>query len=578
MAKRYLARPAKRKPPTAQTRRRYDIAGKRLLPRNRKTTAQFYSPSAFELELLLHPNLEPPRKAVSASRGSSGADNKINLLPPELLLDIAKLLPIEALYNFAQTCKRIERVLHECLYQQQGERLLHWAASAGKRVPAQRAIQYKQHIDVNFVQSGKTALAQAIAKQEWYYGDFASVTELLLEHDCIDLTDATNGISMLETAIENGAHPVVDRLLKEDQGKIDCILKNGQTPLMTAAWNGHKGIVDLLIRRGADVNQRTSSSAVPIGSPRTALALVIGKIRPHNVGLRQHDDELAGVAELLLKQNAIDLTDETNGIPMLKTAIEKGVAAVVDRLLEEHQDNINILFENGQTPLITASRNGQRHIVNLLIRRGADVNQRTGPITVSDEFIRLRLHDGFGGDTWTALAMASMYGHEDVVRRLLECEAIDTDVVAKETETPVSSWRHFFDESAQEPRERKIFSRQGSALFWAVVKERPRCVLALLQSDRVSLSTEELTRLQNITKSAAAELTKVEGAGLELRCILWLLKKCKGMDETRSRLAKLQGVTASTLQEVVSKYLLKDFFHLTRKKFDNSESVLTDGK
>ncbi|KAK8141931.1 hypothetical protein G3M48_009668, partial [Beauveria asiatica] len=81
-----------------------------------------------------------------------------------------ELLPIETLYNFAQTCKRIERALRKYLYQKQGERLLHWAASAGKRVPAQRAIQV------------------------WS-----------------DSIGTTNGIPMLETAIENGARFVVDR-------------------------------------------------------------------------------------------------------------------------------------------------------------------------------------------------------------------------------------------------------------------------------------------------------------------------------------------------------------------------------
>ncbi|KAJ4161574.1 uncharacterized protein LMH87_007605 [Akanthomyces muscarius] len=145
---------------------------------------------------------------------------------------------------------------------------------------------------------------------------------------------------MLESALENGAHPVVDRLLKEGRGKINHILDNGQTPLMTAACNGHKDVVDLLIQRGADVNQRTSSSDGPIGSRRTALALVIQKHRPRNVGiLRQQDDDLVSVAKLLLEQEGIDLTDETNGIPMLETAIGKGVVAVVDQLLEERQVN-----------------------------------------------------------------------------------------------------------------------------------------------------------------------------------------------------------------------------------------------
>lgn len=73
------------------------------------------------------------------------------------------------------------------------------------------------------------------------------------------------------------------------------------------------------------MNHRTSSSAGPIGSRRTALALVIEKHRPRNVGiLRQQDDHLASVAKLLLEQDGIDSTDEVNGIPMTKNGDRKG--------------------------------------------------------------------------------------------------------------------------------------------------------------------------------------------------------------------------------------------------------------
>lgn len=48
--------------------------------------------------------------------------------------------------------------------------------------------------------------------------DFAGIIKFL-EQYCIDLTDAANGIPMLETAIENGARFVVDRLLKEARAR-----------------------------------------------------------------------------------------------------------------------------------------------------------------------------------------------------------------------------------------------------------------------------------------------------------------------------------------------------------------------
>ncbi|KAK8144470.1 hypothetical protein G3M48_005764 [Beauveria asiatica] len=137
---------------------------------------------------------------------------------------------------------------------------------------------------------------------------------------------------------------------------------------------------------------------------------------------------------------------------MLPAAIANGVYPVVHRFLEEGIQ-INAFLENGMTPLMVAGKGGLR------------------------------------GDCWTALAMAARCGHDEIVSRLLECEAIDTDVISTETDTtsPASSPGSLLGMLEQEwyyEWQNNTSQKQGHALFWAVVQGRVRCVLALLQSDR----------------------------------------------------------------------------------------------
>jgi ankyrin repeat protein len=67
-----------------------------------------------------------------------------------------------------------------------------------------------------------------------------------LDQDDIHLAVADDDVARVELILDR--HP--DRL--ESRNRL------GLTPLHEAAWKGHTGVLELLIRRGADVNARWS--------------------------------------------------------------------------------------------------------------------------------------------------------------------------------------------------------------------------------------------------------------------------------------------------------------------------------
>ncbi|XP_019859938.1 PREDICTED: transient receptor potential cation channel subfamily A member 1 homolog [Amphimedon queenslandica] len=128
------------------------------------------------------------------------------------------------------------------------------------------------------------------------------------------------------------------------------------TPLGIACMNGHKDLVDLLLKQnGVDVNKRNKAD-------QTALHLACEK------GCEQ-------VVELLLKHVKVNInvTDKDQHTA-LHLACEKGHDKVVELLLE-HKANINCIDQNEYTALHIACVKGHTKIIKLLLDHEADVKK-----------------------------------------------------------------------------------------------------------------------------------------------------------------------------------------------------------
>ncbi|CAB0030351.1 unnamed protein product [Trichogramma brassicae] len=137
-----------------------------------------------------------------------------------------------------------------------------------------------------------------------------------------------SGFTHLFAACVYGLDDVVEKFLELGQDPNKCVwTKTGDSSLHLALMYRHKGVTELLLRSGADLNLANSHGLTPL----------------HFVCMR---DNAHGLAELFFK-----ISDE------LKKPLR-----------------INVRDKEGNTPLHLALRFNQKNAIELLGRRGADLN------------------------------------------------------------------------------------------------------------------------------------------------------------------------------------------------------------
>ena len=159
----------------------------------------------------------------------------------------------------------------------------------------------------------------------------------------------------------------------------------GETPLHIASEEGHKEIVEVLLKHSADPNIKNRWDNTP---------LLMASFKGHK-----------DIVELLLKHGADPNVKDQWGETSLYTASEKGYKDMVELLLKHNADP-NIKNDSGETPLHRASEKGHKDIVELLLEHGADLNVK----------------DDSGN---TPLFYTSFYGNTDLVDLLKKYGAIE---------------------------------------------------------------------------------------------------------------------------------------------------------
>ena len=163
----------------------------------------------------------------------------------------------------------------------------------------------------------------------------------------------------IQAAAAAGKAGVVQTWLAGD-GRVDATCVNrgvsGCTLLLIAAEHGHKELVELLLKRGAEADARDSGGGT---------ALMVAAAKGHE-----------RVAEMLLRHGAgISLQDREGGNALMSAAA-KGHERVVEMLIQ-HGAEINLQDSDGHTALMFATRYGHPAVVLRLLRTGADMTLRT---------------------------------------------------------------------------------------------------------------------------------------------------------------------------------------------------------
>ena len=296
-------------------------------------------------------------------------------------------------------------------------------------------------------------------------GDLDTLQRLLRDEADIDAIgtwdDGNNGYNdqegssqwtMLTIASYHRQIPTI-RLLLSKGASIDFRPQNDETALMTAAYQGHADIFQILLDNGADISRKRFGGA-------SLLHEAVANVSPDNVDGKTH------IIYKLLDQGFPIETADDEAHTALHHAALIGTLPLVT-LLAKRGANINAKNAWGDVPLDKAALSGHTHVVEFLLSHGAEVNHSTG---------------GCNG-----LGFAARNGHGPVVTLLLDRGAKAAPAECKRPELLCAA--RSGDVSVVQELVRRGFAHQATAaLFKAVLTDPVRVVELLIDHGAADVS------------------------------------------------------------------------------------------
>ena len=208
-------------------------------------------------------------------------------------------------------------------------------------------------INVNLAgQQGATPLTLAAQ------GGHVELVKLLLGKHGINVNLATvTGLTALNAASERGHTEVVKLLLAAPGMNVNIQMPDGVTPLHIAAEMGHVEVVKLLL----------AAPRIDIDRPKANGATVL------YTAVRQN---FPGIVEQLVRGGADVNLGLADGTTPLYLASYNGCLEVVSSLLQAPGMRVNQGAGGSFIPLGAAAQRGHRNIVRLLLGNGADPNMK----------------------------------------------------------------------------------------------------------------------------------------------------------------------------------------------------------
>ena len=287
-----------------------------------------------------------------------------------------------------------------------------------EQLAAQQASRKEQLAEQQASREKQTAAQQLAYKNKDFLeaaerGDLPAVESLIAKGT--DVNAQYNGVTALMAASLHG-HTQVVRVLLDNGADVNGKTANQATALIAASLYGHKEIVELLLAKGADVNVK--------GGKNSETALIAAS--------RQGGKE---IVQLLLAKGA-DVNAGSIG-PYVDSKATDGFSALMFASQEGHKEVVQLLLAKGAdvnakatTTIMRHSQEGHKEVNNMpdlyanlpeSVKEGNFVNQ----VFVKGQGQGMVIKDV------TALMLASLHSHKEVVRLLLAKRA---DVNANTTD------------------------------------------------------------------------------------------------------------------------------------------------
>ena len=198
-----------------------------------------------------------------------------------------------------------------------------------------------------------------------------------------------------------GLHGLVERLIVKDPQHVNQLGGVLGTPLHASVLGGHVEVFQLLLAHGADINSRCGDNWTPLH-----VALDIGHLEIAkwllNRGADVNSKEKRGWTPLhfasknleacrtLLEHNAVVDSRSNDGYTPLLRAWKNGGNLDILQLFLDHNADIHVRDEYGNTLLHFAAETGLLEAAQALLERNADVNSQNNhgstPLLLASEF------------------------------------------------------------------------------------------------------------------------------------------------------------------------------------------------
>ncbi|XP_022104116.1 inversin-like isoform X2 [Acanthaster planci] len=233
---------------------------------------------------------------------------------------------------------------------------LHWSSSYGNEEAVKLLIKHNSNIGIPDV-DGKTPLHWAASAG--HDTSAVNTVQLILETEPSVITwQDYEGRTALHLAVAQGNETIAKQLINFQTSLVKCnvsVLDNMfRTPLHWAAVLGHTHIVDLLLDAGANVTSSDANGATPL----------------HYAAQNNHADTVAA----FLSRDGITDEPDLEGRTALMWAAGKGADAVIVRMVDISQPDINATDKTGATALHAAAMCGHPSTIQVLLELDANVN------------------------------------------------------------------------------------------------------------------------------------------------------------------------------------------------------------